>query len=86
MYQWQYFDQSFNELMFRTLSNERCRRSNKLPKSIFAYFQGPVPVEELENGHELLKLQHGFALVGLQHEAEGADARVGVVGDLLTAL
>ena len=43
-------------------------------------------MEELENSHELLELQHGFALVGLEHEAEGADARVRVVGDLLTAL
>ena len=33
-----------------------------------------------------LELQHGFPFVGLQHEAEGADAGVGVVGLLLVAL
>jgi hypothetical protein len=32
-----------------------------------------VPVEELEDGHELLELEHGLAQVLLQHEAVSSD-------------
>lgn len=38
------------------------------------------------NRERYLELQHGFALVGLQHEAERADPGVGVVGLLPVAL
>ena len=31
-------------------------------------------MEQLKDGHELLELEHGLALVGLQHVAEGRDA------------
>lgn len=42
-------------------------------------FEAAVPVQELEDGHQFLKLKHGSALVGLEHEPEGADAGVRVV-------
>lgn len=42
-------------------------------------FERPIPVKELKDRHELLELQHGPSLVSLQHEAEGADPRTGIV-------
>lgn len=48
--------------------------------------QTTVPVQQLEDGHKLLKLQHGAPPVGLQHELEGADARRGVLRLLSRAL
>ena len=48
--------------------------------------EGAVPVQQLEDGHQLLELQHRPPLVRLQHEAEGADTRVRVVHFLLTVL
>ena len=43
-------------------------------------------MEELEDGHQLLKLEHGLPPVRAQHEAEGPHARVGRVRALRTAL
>ena len=45
--------------------------------------EAAVPVQELEDGHEFLEFQHGFAFVGFQHEAESAQAcaRVPLVVD-----
>lgn len=48
--------------------------------------QAAVPVEQLEDRHQFLEFQHRPALVRLEHEPEGADARVGVVGFLGIAL
>ena len=39
--------------------------------------EAAVPVEELEDGHELLELEHRLAEVGLEHEAKGAHAGAG---------
>ena len=41
--------------------------------------QGSIPMEQLEHGHQLLKLEHRPSFVGLQHEPEGSDARVGII-------
>ena len=43
-------------------------------------------VKAQPNRQPYLELQHGFPLVGLQHEAEGADAGVGVISLLPVAL
>ena len=40
--------------------------------------QRAVPVEELEDRHDLLELQHGLAEVLLQHEPVCSDARAGL--------
>ena len=37
--------------------------------------EGAVPVEELEDCHELLELQHGLPEVLLEHEAVRTDTR-----------
>ena len=50
------------------------------------HLEGAVPVEQLEDGHELLEFEHRAALVRLQHEAKGADARVRVICRVLAAL
>lgn len=49
-------------------------------------FERAVPVQQLENGHQLLEFQHGPPFVGLQHEAEGADARIRIVRFVRIAL
>ena len=49
-------------------------------------FERAVPVQQLEDGHQLLEFQHGTPFVGLQHEAEGTDARIGVVRFIRIAL
>ena len=43
------------------------------------YLERSVPVEELEDCHEFLELQHCVALVRLKHETERTDARTRVV-------
>ena len=48
--------------------------------------EAAVPVEQLEDGHQLLELEHGLPPVRAQHEAEGPHARVGRVSALRTAL
>lgn len=49
-------------------------------------FERPVPVQQLEHGHQFLELEHGAAFVGLQHEAERSDACVRIVGFVRIAL
>jgi hypothetical protein len=46
------------------------------------YLQTSVPVQQLEDSHELLKLQHGLPLVRLQHVPEGTDARASLLDSL----
>ena len=36
-------------------------------------------MKQLKDGHEFLELEHGLALVGLQHVAEGRDAGAAVL-------
>ena len=43
--------------------------------------EAAVPVEQLEDGHQLLELEHRLAPVGAQHEPEGADPGVRRVHD-----
>ncbi len=43
-------------------------------------------MKQLKHRHQLLEFQHCLAPVGLQHEAEGTDARVRAVGGLGIAL
>ena len=43
-------------------------------------------MEQLEDGHELLELEHRLPPVRRQHEPEGADPGVGRVGRLRAAL
>ena len=45
-----------------------------LPLCKIQYLKTSIPVEQLKDCHELLELEHGLALVGLQHVAEGRDA------------
>ena len=45
--------------------------------------QAAVPVEQLEDGHQLLELEHRLPPVGAQHEPEGADPGVGGVNGAL---
>lgn len=49
-------------------------------------FERAVPVQQLEDGHQLLEFQHGPPFIGLQHEAEGTDARIGIVRFVRIAL
>ena len=48
--------------------------NNLLPRTLpFSHcLQAAVPVKELKDRHQLLKLQHGFPKVGPEHEAKGA--------------
>ena len=48
--------------------------------------EAAVPVEQLEDGHQLLELEHRLAPVGAQHEPEGADPGVGCVDHCARAL
>ena len=46
--------------------------------------EAAVPVEQLEDGHQLLELEHRLLQIRLQHVAEGGDAggaRVGLASD-----
>ena len=41
--------------------------------------EAAIPMKQLEDGHEFLKLQHGASFVGLQHELEGPYTCAGVL-------
>lgn len=49
-------------------------------------FERAVPVQQLEDRHQLLEFQHGPPFIGLQHKAEGTDARIRIVRFVRIAL
>ena len=50
---------------------------NFLPRalSLAHRLQAPVPMEQLEDGHQLLEFQHCLVEVRLEHVAEGCNSR-----------
>ena len=68
--------------MYYHLSTCLLSRALPLPHRL----QAAVPVEQLEDGHQFLELEHRLPPVGAEHEPEGADTGVGGVGAFRPAL
>lgn len=43
-------------------------------------------MQELKDRHQLLELEHRLAVIGLQHEPEGANAGIGTIRGLRITL